>query len=120
MNFSNPPTPNLNPNFSPHPLHNSSVNQEDSDDETTFSEALPIGNSKIEFQYYVKGAIGKKYRCLLVELESQSIILSNDKTIPVHFIVNTSKIPSTPGIQHNNNKIFFFDFLSFFSNSYLL
>lgn len=72
-------------------------NQEDSDDET-FGEAFPVGNSKIEFQYYVKGAIGKKHRCLLVELESQCIILSNGKTIPANLIVNTSKIPNVPGI----------------------
>jgi hypothetical protein len=69
---------------------------EDSDDEA-LGEAFPVGNSMIEFQYWVKGTLGKRQRCLLVELESQCIILADGRHIPSNCIVNTSKIANTPG-----------------------
>jgi hypothetical protein len=71
---------------------------EDSDDEAC-GETIPLGNSKIEFQYYVKKTIGKHQRCLLVELESRCIFFGDgtDKNIPTDWIVNTSKIPNSPG-----------------------
>jgi hypothetical protein len=72
------------------------MREEDSDDEPC-GETVPLGNSKIEFQYYVKKTIGKHQRSLVVELESRCIIFGTDKNIPTDWIVNTSKIPNTPG-----------------------
>lgn len=74
---------------------------QDSDDEVI--QDFAVGNSKIEFHYYVKGPLGKRQRCLLVELESQCIILADGRHIPSNCIVNTSKIINTPG---NTLKLF--------------
>eukprot|EP00602_Paraphysomonas_sp_CaronLab_P007390 CAMPEP_0185036120 /NCGR_PEP_ID=MMETSP1103-20130426/28615_1 /TAXON_ID=36769 /ORGANISM="Paraphysomonas bandaiensis, Strain Caron Lab Isolate" /LENGTH=899 /DNA_ID=CAMNT_0027573521 /DNA_START=60 /DNA_END=2759 /DNA_ORIENTATION=- len=68
----------------------------DSDD-AGFTATDMVGNSKIEFQYYKKGAIGKKKLHLFVELESQTIIFSDGNQLPARSIVNTSKIANTPG-----------------------
>lgn len=71
-------------------------NQEDSDDEQ-LGDAFPIGNSKIEFHFYVKGTLGKKFRSLVLKLESHAIIFLNNKIIKTGLIQNISKIADTPG-----------------------
>jgi hypothetical protein len=55
------------------------------------------GNSRVEFQYHTKGAIGKKNSCLMIDLESQSLTFPDGTILPVSSIVNSSKIPNTNG-----------------------
>lgn len=72
---------------------------DDGDSETDEYDHQPviIGNSRIPFNYYVKGTLGRKNRSLALELESQTIIFSDGVQLPINAILNTLKIPNTPG-----------------------
>jgi hypothetical protein len=71
---------------------------EDHDSENEGLEIpIPMGNSRIEFHYYLKGTLGRKNKSLFLEVESQTITFSDGTQLPVSLILNTSKIPNSPG-----------------------
>lgn len=68
-------------------------------DEEGGIEKLPCvtGRSRVPFQYYVKGTLGKKHKALVLDLEKQVLLLGDSSSIPTSSIVSTSKTSSTPG-----------------------
>jgi hypothetical protein len=83
---------------------------DDSDHGDYDHQNILTGNSRIEFHYYVKGTLGRKNRILYLELESQTIIFPDDVQLPISAILNTLKIPNSPGgliisIRGKSNKL---------------
>jgi hypothetical protein len=82
----------------------------DSDGHDPSNEEIITGNSRVSFHYYTKGTLGKKNQTCYLELESRTIIFPGEEIKPIGCILNTLKIPNTPGglvlsISRTNTKL---------------